>query len=244
MPRTVSRASRPARAAALRNRCRPSAARWAGRSASSPPSSGVYVVGKDSKNIARISSDGTWKFFPTGGDPFDIAKGLDGDVYFTDRTSTRVRRLISSAPRITGGAGAATAHHERQRLRVDRRARQPHHGDVRVRTDDRVRRGGHRPGQRRGSVPGRRHAHRARAGHDVPPAGAGDQRGGRGRPERRHDLRDARRTRADADAQGAGELQLGLHRLPHRAHPHPGHRPDRRRDDQDHAARASARAAR
>ncbi len=71
--------------------------------------SGVYVVGKDSKNIARISSDGTWKFFPTGGDPFDIAKGLDGDVYFTDRSSTRVRRLISSAPRITGGAGAATA---------------------------------------------------------------------------------------------------------------------------------------
>ena len=69
----------------------------------------VYVAGKASRNIARISPDGKWKFFPVGGDPFDIAKGLDGDVYFTDRTSTRVRRLISSAPRVAGGAGAATA---------------------------------------------------------------------------------------------------------------------------------------
>lgn len=68
----------------------------------------VYVA--SNKGIARVSADGTMKLFPTSdGEPFDIAAGPDGDVYFTDRVIGRVRRLVSSAPRITGGAGTATA---------------------------------------------------------------------------------------------------------------------------------------
>ena len=184
-------------------------------SASSPPS--PACVGRRARTAATSPASpptAAYKFFAAGGEPFDIAKGLDGDVYFTDRTSTRVRRLISSAPRITGGAGAATATTSANvSASIDARGNATT-VDVRVRTDDRVRRGGHRPGQRRGSVPGRRHAHRARAGHDVPPAGAGDQRGGRGRPERRHDLRDARRARARRRRSRRGRTSAGASPAP------------------------------
>ncbi len=67
-----------------------SPARTAGTSRASPPT-------------ARSSST------PTGGEPFDIVAGSDGDLYFTDQQSTRVRRLISSAPRVSASAGTATA---------------------------------------------------------------------------------------------------------------------------------------
>lgn len=72
------------------------------------PDGHVYVAAENA--IARVSSAGAWKLFPTGsGKPFDIVAGPDGDFYFTDRVIGRVGRLVSSAPRITGGAGTATA---------------------------------------------------------------------------------------------------------------------------------------
>jgi streptogramin lyase len=73
------------------------------------PDGRVYVTGKSSRNVGRVSPDGTWKFFQTDGEPWDIVAGPDGDLYFTDQSTGRVKRLVSSAPRITGGAGTATA---------------------------------------------------------------------------------------------------------------------------------------
>jgi hypothetical protein len=73
------------------------------------PDGRVYVTGKTSRNVGRVSPDGTWKFFQTDGEPWDIVAGPDGDLYFTDQSTGRVRRLISSAPRITGGAATPTA---------------------------------------------------------------------------------------------------------------------------------------
>lgn len=73
------------------------------------PGGGVYVAGKGSGNLARVSPDGKYTFYAAGGDPFDLVNGPDGDVYFTDRQSTRVRRLISGAPRVSAIAGTGTA---------------------------------------------------------------------------------------------------------------------------------------
>ena len=73
------------------------------------PDGRIYVTGKDSHNLTRISLDGTFRSYPTGGEPWDIAAGPDGDVYFTDQASTRVFRFVSTAPRATTGAATAAA---------------------------------------------------------------------------------------------------------------------------------------
>jgi streptogramin lyase len=68
----------------------------------------VYVASKTA--IARVTSNGTIKLFPIAeGEPQDLVAGPDGDVYFTDRALPRVRRFVSSAPRISGGAATPTA---------------------------------------------------------------------------------------------------------------------------------------
>src|SRR5262249_52368517 len=53
----------------------------------------IYVTGKASANIARINpADNSFRFYPAGGAPWQIVNGTDGDLYFTDQNSTRVRR--------------------------------------------------------------------------------------------------------------------------------------------------------
>jgi streptogramin lyase len=71
------------------------------------PDGNVYVTGKDTHNLARISADGTYKFYDVGeGEPWQIVAGLDGDLYFTDQARTRVRRFLSAPPRAVTGAAA------------------------------------------------------------------------------------------------------------------------------------------
>jgi len=71
------------------------------------PDGRMYVAGPG--GIARISPDGAFRLYPTGGEPFDVAAGPDGDVYVTDQTSTRVLRFVSTAPRASTGAATAVA---------------------------------------------------------------------------------------------------------------------------------------
>jgi streptogramin lyase len=70
----------------------------------------IYVTGKDSKNVARVDASGsTWQFYATGGEPWQIVNGPDGDLFFTDQSSTRVLRFLSGAPRASTGAATAQA---------------------------------------------------------------------------------------------------------------------------------------
>jgi streptogramin lyase len=69
----------------------------------------IYVTGKASHNLARINSDGSFRFYATNSEPFQIVNGPDGDLYFTDQASTRVQRFLSTAPRATTGAAVAAA---------------------------------------------------------------------------------------------------------------------------------------
>ncbi|MBE2317361.1 hypothetical protein DVA67_015370 [Solirubrobacter sp. CPCC 204708] len=73
------------------------------------PDGRVYAAGSESGNLVRVSADGTFKSFPAGGKPWDIVAGPDGDLYFTDLDSGRVRRFVSSAPRVGAAGGVATA---------------------------------------------------------------------------------------------------------------------------------------
>jgi streptogramin lyase len=68
------------------------------------PDGTVYVAGADSKQIVRISTDGTaFTFYPTPDDsrPRQIANGPDGDLFITDQLVPRVLRLVDTAPRTT-----------------------------------------------------------------------------------------------------------------------------------------------
>lgn len=70
----------------------------------------VYVTGKSTHNIARISADGTFRFFDVrDGEPWQIVNGPDGDLYFTDQFTTRVRRFVQTAPRATTGVAVGTS---------------------------------------------------------------------------------------------------------------------------------------
>ena len=71
---------------------------------------GIYVAGFSSANIARVSQDGTFTFYPApGAQPFRIINGPDGDMWFTDQARARVLRLVNGAPRVTTGAASAVA---------------------------------------------------------------------------------------------------------------------------------------
>jgi streptogramin lyase len=69
----------------------------------------MYVTGKDSKNLARVDGSGNWQFYATGGEPWQIVNGPDGDLFFTDQSSTRVLRFLSGPPRASTGAASAVA---------------------------------------------------------------------------------------------------------------------------------------
>jgi streptogramin lyase len=69
----------------------------------------IYVTGKDSKNVARVDGNGNWQVFATGGEPWQIVNGPDGDLFFTDQASTRVLRFLSGPPRATTGAASLVA---------------------------------------------------------------------------------------------------------------------------------------
>jgi streptogramin lyase len=71
----------------------------------------IYVAGKGSHDIVRLDADGTHpKFYGVSdaGEPFDIIRGPDDDLWFTDNNKTRVSRLVNGAPRVSTGATAAT----------------------------------------------------------------------------------------------------------------------------------------
>jgi streptogramin lyase len=69
----------------------------------------IYVTGKDSHNLARLNADGSFRFYATNSEPFQIVNGPDGDLYFTDQASTRVQRFLSAAPRASTGAATPAA---------------------------------------------------------------------------------------------------------------------------------------
>jgi streptogramin lyase len=69
----------------------------------------IYVTGKGSKNVARVDAAGNWQFYATGGEPWQIVNGTDGDLFFTDQSSTRILRFLSGAPRASTGAATAVA---------------------------------------------------------------------------------------------------------------------------------------
>jgi streptogramin lyase len=71
----------------------------------------IYVAGKGSHNIVRLDADGSHPRFygvSDGGEPFDIVRGPDDDLWFTDNSRTRISRLVNGAPRASTGAAAAT----------------------------------------------------------------------------------------------------------------------------------------
>jgi len=70
----------------------------------------VWVTGKDSKSLARVTPSGAYTFYAIGGDPWEIVNGPDGDFFITDQGSSRVRRFVSTVPRAAKPAVvAATA---------------------------------------------------------------------------------------------------------------------------------------
>ena len=65
----------------------------------------MYVAGKGSANVARVTHDGAFQFYPLpDSEPFHIINGSDGDLWFTDQKKTRILRLVNSAPRVATGA--------------------------------------------------------------------------------------------------------------------------------------------
>jgi streptogramin lyase len=71
----------------------------------------MYVAGKGSANVVRISADGSaFQFYGLpDSEPFNIINGFDGDIWFSDQRKTRIVRLVNAAPRATTGAAAATS---------------------------------------------------------------------------------------------------------------------------------------
>ena len=71
----------------------------------------MYIAGKASKNLVRLSADGgSWAFYPTSdSEPFNVINGTDGDIWATTQNKTHLLRLVNSAPRLTAGAASATA---------------------------------------------------------------------------------------------------------------------------------------
>ncbi len=70
----------------------------------------IYVAGKSSANIARVSADGSaFTFYSApGAEPFSIINGPDGDLWFTDQAMTRILRLLNTPPRVVMGEAQAT----------------------------------------------------------------------------------------------------------------------------------------
>ena len=62
----------------------------------------MYAAGSVSGNVARIDSAGTFGFYEAPGtQPWQIALGADGELWFTDLGAGRVLRIIDGAPRAT-----------------------------------------------------------------------------------------------------------------------------------------------
>ncbi len=71
----------------------------------------IYVAAKGSHGVVRLNADGTNARFygvADNGEPFDIVKGPDDDLWFTDNNRSRIARLVDGAPRTTTGTAAAT----------------------------------------------------------------------------------------------------------------------------------------
>ncbi len=71
----------------------------------------MYVAGKGSANVVRVSADGSaFAFYGLpDSEPFNIINGFDGDLWFSDQRKTRIVRLVNAAPRAATGAAAATS---------------------------------------------------------------------------------------------------------------------------------------
>jgi sugar lactone lactonase YvrE len=68
----------------------------------------MYVAGKGSANIARVTPDGVFALYSLpDSEPFNIINGTDGDLWFTDQKKTRILRLVNSAPRVATGVATA-----------------------------------------------------------------------------------------------------------------------------------------
>jgi streptogramin lyase len=71
----------------------------------------IYVAANGSANVGRVSADGSlFAFYSVANSkPVEIINGTDGDFWFTDRSQTRILRLVNTAPRVTTGTATATA---------------------------------------------------------------------------------------------------------------------------------------
>jgi streptogramin lyase len=70
----------------------------------------IYVAGASTKNLLRISSDGTqFAFFPLDlGQPVGVADGPAGDLFLTDRSRSQVVRFVNGPPRPGATVGSAS----------------------------------------------------------------------------------------------------------------------------------------
>ena len=57
--------------------------------------------------ILRIGADGAFSSTAVAGTPFQVTRGNDDDLYFSDTANTRVLRLLAGAPRASTGAATA-----------------------------------------------------------------------------------------------------------------------------------------
>ena len=96
--------------------------------------------GQGAARTSRASQRRQLALLDTGGEPWQIVNGPDGDLFFTDQSRTRVLRFLSgAAAREHRGAGAGRGH-RRERQRERRHARQRHPGRLRLRAHRRLRR--------------------------------------------------------------------------------------------------------
>ena len=102
----------------------------------------VYVTGKDSQEPRPgRQRAATGSFYPTAdGEPWQIVNGPDGDLFFTDRSSTRVLRFLSGRAAGEHGRGDRRGRQRGMRDGDRRHARQRHGGRLRLRPDRRLRR--------------------------------------------------------------------------------------------------------
>jgi streptogramin lyase len=70
----------------------------------------IYVAARGSHDVVRLDATGANARFygvADNGEPFDIVKGPDDDLWFTDNNRSRISRLVDGAPRTTTGTATA-----------------------------------------------------------------------------------------------------------------------------------------
>lgn len=73
----------------------------------------IYVAGKGSSNVLRVSNIGgafAFTFFPLpDAEPFGIVNGPDGDLFLSDQRHARLLRFVNTAPRATTSSASAAS---------------------------------------------------------------------------------------------------------------------------------------